>query len=100
MTRHAPLYGAGLEALSMQELETISRIHEEGLRQIHALQQCKGSPASSPHMSPHTLPHNHGLYPGAPPPMAVGLPPLIPNGVGIHSNGLVNGAAGPWFNHT
>ncbi|KAL0311759.1 UNVERIFIED_CONTAM: hypothetical protein Sradi_5575200 [Sesamum radiatum] len=34
MSRHAPLYGAGLEALSMKELETISRIHEEGLRQI------------------------------------------------------------------
>ncbi|KAL9400364.1 hypothetical protein Peur_009325 [Populus x canadensis] len=100
MNRHAPLYGAGLEALSMQELETISRIHEEGLRQIHALQQCKGSPASSPHVSPHTLPHNHGLYPAAPPPMAVGLPPLIPNGVGIHNNGLVNGTVGPWFNLT
>ncbi|XP_065850485.1 uncharacterized protein [Euphorbia lathyris] len=103
MTRHAPLYGAGLEALSMKELETISRIHEEGLRQIHAIQQRKGSPAASPLVSPHTLPHNHGLYPAgaAPPPMAVGLPPsLIPNGVGIHSNGHVNGAVGPWFNHS
>ncbi|KAK2994181.1 hypothetical protein RJ640_018166 [Escallonia rubra] len=101
MSRHAPLYGAGLEALSMKELETISRIHEEGLRQIHALQQLKGSPAGSPLVSPHTLPHNHGLYPAAPPPMAVGLPPsLIPNGVGIHSNGHVNGAVGPWFNHS
>ncbi|XP_021691259.2 uncharacterized protein LOC110672713 isoform X1 [Hevea brasiliensis] len=101
MSRHAPLYGAGLEALSMKELETISRIHEEGLRQIHALQQRKGSPAASPLVSPHTLPHNHGLYPAAPPPMAVGLPPsLIPNGVGIHSNGHVNGAVGPWFSHT
>ncbi|XP_061952227.1 uncharacterized protein LOC133674941 isoform X2 [Populus nigra] len=99
MTRHAPLYGAGLEALSMQELETISRIHEEGLRQIHVLQQRKGSPAS-PHVSPHTLPHNHGMYPAAPSPMAVGLPPLISNGVGIHSNGHINGAVGPWFNHT
>ncbi|KAF2303804.1 hypothetical protein GH714_023498 [Hevea brasiliensis] len=101
MSRHAPLYGAGLEALSMKELETISRIHEEGLRQIRALQQRKGSPAASPLVSPHTLPHNHGLYPAAPPPMAVGLPPsLIPNGVGIHSNGHVNGAVGPWFSHT
>ena len=99
MTRHAPLYGAGLEALSMQELETISRIHEEGLRQIHILQQRKGSPAS-PLVSPHTLPHNHGLYPAAPPPMAVGLPPLISNGVEIHSNGHINGAVGSWFNHT
>ncbi|KAJ4850001.1 hypothetical protein Tsubulata_016236 [Turnera subulata] len=101
MSRHAPLYGAGLEALSMKELETLSRIHEEGLRQIHALQQRKGSPAASPLVSPHNLPHNHGLYPSAPPQMAVGLPPsLIPNGVGIHSNGHVNGAVGPWFNHT
>ncbi|XP_057477174.1 uncharacterized protein LOC130764897 [Actinidia eriantha] len=99
MTRHAPLYGAGLEALSMKELETLSRIHEEGLRQIHALQQRKGSPSGSP-LVPHTLPPAHGMYAAAPPPMAVGLPPsLNPNGV-IHSNGHVNGSAGPWFNHT
>ncbi|KAL1301091.1 hypothetical protein HN51_045724 [Arachis hypogaea] len=103
MSRHAPLYGAGLEALSMKELETLSRIHEDGLRQIHALQQRKGSPAGSPLMSPHGhgLPHSHGLYPAASLPMAVGMPPqIIPNGVGIHSNGHVNGAVGPWFNHT
>lgn len=101
MSRHAPLYGAGLEALSMKELETLSRIHEDGLRQIHALQQRKGGPASSALVNSHTLPHNHGLYPAAQPPVAVGLPPnLIPNGVGIHSNGHVNGAVGPWFNHT
>lgn len=100
MSRHAPLYGAGLEALSMKELETLSRIHEEGLRQIHALQQRKGSPAGSTLVSPHPHPHNHGLYPAAPAPMAVGLPPpLIPNGIGIHSNGHVNGAIGPWYNH-
>ncbi|KAK6162064.1 hypothetical protein DH2020_001905 [Rehmannia glutinosa] len=101
MSRHAPLYGAGLEALSMKELETISRIHEEGLRQIHAMQHRKRSPAGSPLVSPHTLSHSHyGLYPPTPPPMAVGLPPsLIPNGVGIHSNGHVNGGVGPWFNH-
>ncbi|GKA65775.1 hypothetical protein Tco_0765482 [Tanacetum coccineum] len=42
MSRHAPLYGAGLEALLMKELETISCIHEDGLIQIHALQQIKG----------------------------------------------------------
>jgi len=101
MSRHAPLYGAGLEALSLKELETISRIHEDGLRQIHAIQQRKGSPAGSPLVSPHALPHTHGLYPAASPPMAVGLPPsIIPNGVGIHSNGHVNGAVGPWFNHS
>ncbi|XP_077237945.1 uncharacterized protein LOC143879445 isoform X2 [Tasmannia lanceolata] len=99
MSRHAPLYGAGLEALSMKELETLSRIHEEGLRQIHVLQQCKGNGNSL--VSPHSLPHSHGLYPTAPPPMAVGLPPsIMPNGAGIHSNGHMNGAAGPWFNPT
>ncbi|XP_023760022.1 uncharacterized protein LOC111908425 [Lactuca sativa] len=104
MSRHAPLYGAGLEALSMKELETISRIHEEGLRQIHALQQRKG--VAGPTVSP----HSHGMYPGAPPPpMAVGLPPaLVQNGMGmgvgvgvVHGNGHVNGAiGGPWFNHS
>ncbi|KAK8602582.1 hypothetical protein V6N13_057786 [Hibiscus sabdariffa] len=103
MSRHAPLYGAGLEALSMKELETLSRIHEEGLRQIHALQQRKGSPAGTPLVSPHTIPHNNGLYPTTTPPMAVGvLPPsLLHNSVGIHGNGNghVNGAVGPWFNH-
>ncbi|KAL3745451.1 hypothetical protein ACJRO7_014538 [Eucalyptus globulus] len=103
MSRHAPLYGAGLDALSMTELETISRIHEEGLRQIHAIQQQrKGSPLSSPIMSPHTLPlHNHGLYPTTPPQVAAGLPPsVMPNGIGMHhSNRHVNSAMGPWFNH-
>ncbi|KAK4851420.1 hypothetical protein QYF36_014968 [Acer negundo] len=59
MSRHAPLYGAGLEALSMKELETLARIHEERLRQIDTLQQCKGSPAGSPLVSPHNLQHNH-----------------------------------------
>ncbi|KAG1363216.1 Ubiquitin carboxyl-terminal hydrolase 13 [Cocos nucifera] len=98
MSRHAPLYGAGLEALSMKELETLSRIHEEGLRQIHAIQQRKGSGTSL--VSGHTLPQVHGLYPTAPP-VAVGLPPsIIPDGVGIHGNGHMNGAVGPWFSPT
>lgn len=101
ISRHAPLYGAGLDVLSMKELETISRIHEEGLRQIHTIQQRKVSSAGSPLVSPHTLAHSHGLYPAAPPSMAIGLPPsLLPNGVGIHSNGHVNGPIGPWFNHS
>ncbi|CAN1287796.1 Ubiquitin C-terminal hydrolase 13 [Linum perenne] len=109
MSRHAPLYGAGLEALSMKELETLARIHEEGLRQIHSLQQQRkgSSPAGSPLVSPHTIPHSHGLFPAAaaPPPMVVGLPPpLIPNGGSInhhhHGNGHVNGGVGQWFNHS
>ncbi|KAK1269842.1 hypothetical protein QJS04_geneDACA006424 [Acorus gramineus] len=93
MSRHAPLYGAGLEALSMKELETLSRIHEEGLRQIHALQQQRQGANN-----PLGIAHSHGLYPTLPP-MAIGLPPpMIPNGTIIHGNGHVNGAMGPWFN--
>ncbi|OUZ99845.1 MATH [Macleaya cordata] len=100
MSRHAPLYGAGLESLSMKELETLTRIHEEGLRQIRALQQRKGSAGGSPLVCHHNLPHSHGLYPTAPPPMPIGLPPsLIPNGVGSHGNVQNNGAVGPWFNN-
>ncbi|KAF6158126.1 hypothetical protein GIB67_014920 [Kingdonia uniflora] len=96
MSRHAPLYGAGLEALSMKELETLSRIHEEGLRQIHSLQHRKGNIVGNPLLSP----HSHGLYPNPAAHMAIGLPPH-PNGVGLHNNGHVNGAApGPWFNPT
>ncbi|XP_058112078.1 uncharacterized protein LOC131255390 [Magnolia sinica] len=98
MSRHAPLYGAGLESLSMKELETLSCIHEEGLRQIHALQQQRKGSANSL-VSGHTLPHSHGMYPTATP-IAVGLPPPIPNGIGIHSNGHMNGAVGPWFKPT
>ncbi|CAI9092678.1 OLC1v1027990C1 [Oldenlandia corymbosa var. corymbosa] len=96
MSRHAPLYGVGLEALSMKELETLSRIHEDGLRQIHLIQQRKGSsPAGgSPLVNPHTIARNHqGLYsPGGaavapPPPMAVGLAPSVIQQNGVHSNG-------------
>ncbi|CAL9753797.1 unnamed protein product [Musa acuminata subsp. burmannicoides] len=98
MSRHAPLYGAGLEALSMNELETLARIHEEGLRQIHAIQQMKSS--SNSLVGGHSLPQVHGLYSSAPP-MAVGMPPsVIPNGGGIHGNGHMNGAVGPWFSPT
>ncbi|XP_010474458.1 PREDICTED: uncharacterized protein LOC104753989 [Camelina sativa] len=97
ISRHAPLYGANLESLSMKELDTIARIHEEGLRQIHALQQRKG------HTLSHGLPQGHTLYPTTPPqlpPMAIGLPPqLVPNGSGVHSNGHINGSVRPWFSH-
>ncbi|CAL9091809.1 unnamed protein product [Musa acuminata var. zebrina] len=98
MARHAPLYGAGLEALSMKELETLARIHEEGLRQIHAIQQMKNGNNSL--VSGQSLPQVHGLYSSAPP-MPVGMPPSInPNGVGIHGNGHMNGSVGPWFSPT
>ncbi|CAN6449841.1 unnamed protein product [Victoria cruziana] len=99
MSRHAPLYGVGLESLSMQELETLTRIHEEGLRHIHAVQQRKGS--SNPLVAGHSLPPPLGLYVTAPP-MAVGAPPsVLPSGGGIHGNGHLNGSAGnPWFSST
>lgn len=99
MSRHAPLYGVGLETLSMQELETLSRIHEEGLRHILALQQRKGS--SNPLVGSHSLPPPLGLYVTAPP-VAGGVPPsVLPTGGGIHGSGPVNdGAGNPWFSST
>ncbi|XP_047329533.1 uncharacterized protein LOC124932866 isoform X2 [Impatiens glandulifera] len=75
MSRNAPLYGAGLEALSMKELETVAHIHEEGLKQIHTLQ------------------HRNGLlFPSNAPQMGVGLSPS--------SNGHTNGNIGSWFSHS
>lgn len=111
MSRHAPLYGVGLEALSMKELETLAGIHEAGLRQIRTLQQqCKASSAGSPRISPHALPHTHALFSNAmqhaAPPLpstSVNLPlDLVTSGAGVHSNGHhMNGAMGPWiFKHT
>ncbi|KAH0465420.1 hypothetical protein IEQ34_005523 [Dendrobium chrysotoxum] len=98
MTRHAPLYGVGLDTLSIQELETLARIHQEGLRQIHSIQQRKNS--GNTLVSEHALPHLHGLYSAAPQ-VTIGPPPSgIPNGAGVHSNGHMNGAVGPWFNST
>lgn len=42
MTRHAPLYGANLDKLSLAELETLQHIHEEGLRQVAQHQAARG----------------------------------------------------------
>ncbi|KAK9742243.1 hypothetical protein RND81_03G158200 [Saponaria officinalis] len=106
MSRHAPLYGAGLEDLSMKELETLARIHEEGLRQIHALQHQRKSPLpNTPLVSSHGLPVSFfpNSLPHAPPPspasISAGLPhSLISNGSVMHNNGHVNGGVGPWFN--
>ncbi|XP_062219641.1 uncharacterized protein LOC133919293 isoform X2 [Phragmites australis] len=96
MARHAPLYGVGVEALSMDELVTLANIHEQSLRQIHAIQQRKGS---SHLLGGPSLAHIPGLF-TSPPSMAVGLPSsliptsqIAPNGAGIHGNG-------PWFNPT
>lgn len=38
MTRHSPLYGIGIEQLSVSQLEALSRIHQDGIRKVHALQ--------------------------------------------------------------
>ncbi|KAJ7978973.1 Ubiquitin carboxyl-terminal hydrolase [Quillaja saponaria] len=37
MLQHAPFYGVGLEDLSLKELDTLSNLHEEGLKAIHTL---------------------------------------------------------------
>lgn len=106
MSRHAPLYGVGLEALSASELETLARIHEEGLRQVlNIQQQCKGGGSKVLMMNLDPLVNHAPLHPplsmyATSPPMAVGLPSVIPNGMGIHPNGHINGAIGPWFSPT
>lgn len=101
MSRHAPLYGAGLEALSMSELDTIVRIHEEGLRQVRNLQQQRngGNDMLLINLDPlvsHAPVIPPSLY-GTPPSVAVGMPSIIVNGPGIHNNGHLNGNVGPWF---
>ncbi|KAJ1279954.1 hypothetical protein BS78_04G194900 [Paspalum vaginatum] len=103
MTRHAPLYGVGIESLSLDELEALANIHEQSLRQIKAIQQRKGS---SHLLGGPALSHIPSLF-SSPPSAAVGMPssriptsPIAPNGAGIHGNGHVNGAAGRWFNPT
>ncbi|KAJ7566029.1 hypothetical protein O6H91_02G085600 [Diphasiastrum complanatum] len=101
MSRHAPLYGAGLEALSMSELETLARIHDEGLRQVRALQQQRQGGGEVLRMNMEPL-SNHspvpplGVY-GTPPPMAVGMPSIIANGMAVHGNGHLNGTVNPWY---
>ncbi|GBG61401.1 hypothetical protein CBR_g20432 [Chara braunii] len=104
MSRHAPLYGAGLEGLSLSELETLARIHEEGLRQVRTLQQQRqaesvaavvGSIAvGGPDLPGSAGPPMAPLYATAPP-IAVGLPPLRANGI-VHGNGHLNGGH-PWY---
>ncbi|KAG9128959.1 hypothetical protein Leryth_014735 [Lithospermum erythrorhizon] len=105
MTRHAPLYGVGLDSLSLKELDTLARIHEDGLRQILSIQQLKGNPAGSPLVIPHHIPQNlsqsRTMFHAAPPPMAVGLPPsLMSNSDGHQANGHVNGGLEHWFSHS
>ncbi|KAI5073759.1 hypothetical protein GOP47_0011772 [Adiantum capillus-veneris] len=103
MSRHAPLYGVGLDALSLNELETLSRIHEEGLRQLRVVQQQRkgGEVMVTSHLDSlvnlSALPSPIGIFP-SPPNVAMGLPPpLGANGVTLHGNGHLNGTMGPWY---
>lgn len=106
MSRHAPLYGAGLEALSLSELETLARIHDEGLRSVRLLQQQRGAGGAElmvvnmDGVSNHSpLPPPLGMY-AAPPPIAVGMPSIMANGMNVHGNGHINGTVGPWYPST
>ncbi|KAH7433467.1 hypothetical protein KP509_07G070900 [Ceratopteris richardii] len=98
MTRHGPLYGFGLENLTLTELETLSRIHEEGLRKLRILQQQrKGNEV----MVTSHLDSLVNLSTLSPPigTVAMGLPPTAgTTGVPLHGNGHLNGTMGPWFN--
>lgn len=101
MSRHAPLYGAGLEALSQSELETLARIHNEGLRSVRTLQQHRGGgsmellPVNMDTIVSHSPIQPHIALFGAPPPIAVGMP--MTNGVSVHGNGHLNGTGVPWY---
>lgn len=102
MSRHAPLYGAGLETLSLSELETLARIHDEGLRAVRLLQQQRGG-GGAEHMVNMDAMANHsqlppplGMY-ATPPPIAVGMPSIMANGMSVHGNGHINGTVGPWY---
>ncbi|KAF8677820.1 hypothetical protein HU200_046449 [Digitaria exilis] len=101
MARHAPLYGVGVESLSLDELEALANIHEQSLRQIKTIQQRKGS---SHLLGGPSLSHIPGLFSSPLPPSPVGTPssriptsPIASNGAGIHRNGH---APGRWFNPT
>lgn len=103
MSRHAPLYGAGLETLSLSELETLARIHDEGLRAVRSLQQQRGA-GGAEHMVIMDSMANHSPLPpplgamyATPPPIAVGMPSMMPNGMSVHGNGHINGTVGPWY---
>lgn len=100
MARHAPLYGVGVESLSLDELEALANIHEQSLRQIKAIQQRKGS---NHLLGGPSLSHIPSLF-SSPPSAAIGLPssrvptsPIAPNSAGIHGNGHANTL---WFNPT
>ena len=102
MSRHAPLYGVGLDALSMNELETLSRIHEEGLRQLRGLQQIRKGGGEVMATNHHdllgnisTLPSPIGIYTSST--VSMGMPPSGTNGAGMHGNGHINGNLGPWY---
>ncbi|OMO81238.1 TRAF-like family protein [Corchorus capsularis] len=68
MLLHAPLYGVGLQDLSMNELEILSGIHEDGLRNIRAIQHSVRSETKSPppYSTADTLENFDGDVPSSP----------------------------------
>ena len=104
MSRHAPMYGAGLEALSLPELDTLARIHDEGLRAVNSLQHQRRSGLAAPEPprqgdgGMHAAGQSGGEGVGQsaqPHPLPVGGPPGRANGMGVHENG--HHQNGPWF---
>eukprot|EP00898_Chlorokybus_atmophyticus_P004102 jgi/Chlat1/4693/Chrsp3S05628 len=88
MARHAPLYGAGLDQLSLQELETLARIHDEGLRQVRAMMQQRhhqqvaqqlSPPSPSPPTPQPPQPQANGMMSGSGHPVPP-LPHTLSNG--------------------
>lgn len=93
MSRHAPLYGAGLEILTLHELDTLARIHDEGLRQISQLKQQRqdAGEVRAPSLKNQDDTHLAGTANGDIGGLANGVGPMHRNG---HANG---GVAEPWY---
>lgn len=97
MSQHAPLYGVGLVDLSIKELETLSCIHEDGLRDIEAIKQQKLSlgvisPVSSVTFSESCIP-----YPTVSHPVSISLNKRNLN----YKTGDVHGTiTEPWYDQT
>lgn len=87
MLQHAPLYGVGLDEMSADELEALTKIHKEGLRTIEALKQQKVIARRNPMMS------HLGTS------TAAVLPPPVSDGDVLHRNGHVNGSDLPPLNY-
>ncbi|KAJ4765159.1 TRAF-like family protein [Rhynchospora pubera] len=97
MARHAPLYGAGLDTLTLSELETVAQIHELGLSQIHEIVQQRQSESLLVNLTEVAS----GLFSGQPQtPTRKPSPIVPPKGAGSQGDDPKMGLIGPWDHPT